>query len=145
MEDFEDFEDYRTINFKVVGGIIHFRCFFGTDIYPDTILKKYHDYLGGWNLPPFWSFGWHQSRWGYTSLHKFREIYHKFAEHGIPLDTLWSDLDYMVHYIDFEIDEIEFNPKEFREFLEESKLQWVPIVDAGIDVSNTTGYLEGVK
>lgn len=51
----------------------------------------------------------------------------------------------MVHYIDFEIDEIEFNPVEFREFLEESKLNWVPIVDAGIDVSNTTGYLEGVK
>lgn len=46
------------MKFITIGGIIHIKLFLG-DASPRTAVKKYHKYLGGWMLPPFWGFGFH--------------------------------------------------------------------------------------
>jgi len=33
-----------------------------------------------------------------------REVFDKYTNFNIPLDTLWSDVDYMDNYKDFTID-----------------------------------------
>lgn len=42
-----------TINYKIAGGIIHLKFFLG-DLYPETSIKRYHEYIEGFGMPPFW-------------------------------------------------------------------------------------------
>ena len=67
-------------------------------------MKKYHNYIGPANIPPFWSLGYHQSRWGYKSLTQFSEVIQNFKQSKIPIDTMWSDLDYMKNKAIFTVD-----------------------------------------
>lgn len=62
-----------TLNFKFIGGIIHLKLFLG-DYDPETAIKLYHTYLGGWALHPFWSMGYHHSRWPIKTSNKLKTI-----------------------------------------------------------------------
>ena len=46
----------KSLQFKVIGGILDFRFFLGNDD-PEQVVERYHRYLGGWFPPPFWGFG----------------------------------------------------------------------------------------
>jgi alpha-glucosidase/lysosomal alpha-glucosidase len=63
-----DFEyNGESMKFITIGGVVHFKLFLGNHD-PNTAVKLYHQYLGGgWALHPFWSMGFHQSRWGYKT------------------------------------------------------------------------------
>lgn len=47
------------------------------------------------HIPPFWSLGFHQCRWGYPDVSKLESVLSKYESNGIPLDSIWSDIDYM--------------------------------------------------
>jgi len=64
--------------------------------------------LGISAVPPFWSLGFHQCRWGYHKVENLETVLTKYAENDLPLDTIWSDIDYMDHFEDFTIDEARF-------------------------------------
>lgn len=55
------------MTYHSIGGNVHFLIFIG-DKNPEKLIRHYHEYIGGIHIPPFWSLGWHQSRWGYRSL-----------------------------------------------------------------------------
>ena len=120
-----------SITFKVVGGIFDFVFFLG-DKRPDTVIKRYHDYIGHFVMMPFWSMGLHQSRWGYNDIGAFERIIRKYNEYDIPLDVIWSDIDYMVEKEDFTMNTRAFPPKKLTELLTSTGKRWVPIIDAGI-------------
>ena len=52
------------LTYKVIGGIIDLR-FIIHDKNPKELLKEFNKYQGQSNIPPFWSLGFHQCRWGY--------------------------------------------------------------------------------
>lgn len=58
-------------------------------------MEKFHEYIGASHIPPFWSIGYHQCRWGYQTVDVLEEVLDKFKENDLPIDTIWSDLDYM--------------------------------------------------
>lgn len=80
-----------------------------------------------------WALGWHQSRWGYKTDSVLRDVMYKYEEKNLPLDTIWSDIDYMDRYQDFTYDPVNFAllPKIIDD-LHENNLQYIPIIDAGI-------------
>jgi len=45
-------------------------------------------------IPPFWSLGYHQSRWGYENITVIQDVIKNFKDKDIPLDTIWNDMDY---------------------------------------------------
>ena len=47
-------------------------------------------------IPPFWSFGFHQCRWGYQNSSDLLEVLSRYESNKIPLDTIWTDIDYML-------------------------------------------------
>jgi len=55
-------------------------------------------------LHPFWSSGFHLSRWGFNNSRTMNEVKNKFDNLKIPIDTIWNDIDYMDRYADFTID-----------------------------------------
>jgi alpha-glucosidase len=91
-----------------VGGIINFRFLIGNSNITGLIRSFQETCIGKPALPPFWSLGFHQSRWGYDSVDTLNDVLSNYSQYGLPLDTIWSDIDYMVDFKDFVIDEDNF-------------------------------------
>lgn len=64
----------------------------------------------------------------------------------LPLDTIWSDIDYMDKYKDFTVDPINFGKmNDFVDQLHAVNLHYVPILDGGIAVrDNYNVYKQGL-
>lgn len=65
------------IVYHSVGGTIQFILVLG-DKNPEEVLQRYHAYIGGSYIPPFWGLGWHQCRWGYKSSQILRDVVKKY-------------------------------------------------------------------
>lgn len=94
----------------------------------------YHDIVGKPVMVPEWSFGWHQCRWGYDNLAKLQAAVKGYNDNKIPLDTIWSDIDYMHDYRDFTIDAVNFPGLAtwVTGTLHTTGKHYIPIIDAGI-------------
>ena len=95
-------------------GVVEYRILGGTlDLYflsgptPKAVVEQYSDVVGKPAKMPFWAFGYHMCRWGkaWSSLEGVKEIVERMSEEGIPLETVWNDLDYMDRYRDFSVNE----------------------------------------
>lgn len=69
------------------------------------LTEKLQRLVGVTPRPPLWALGHQQCRWGYKSQAELDELARNFELHAIPNDGLWLDIDYMVGYRVFTIDE----------------------------------------
>lgn len=49
-------------------------------------------------LVPEWVLGWHQCKYGWRELSEAQEVYDTYNKEKLPLDVMWSDIDYMDKY-----------------------------------------------
>jgi alpha-glucosidase (family GH31 glycosyl hydrolase) len=132
------------LTYRIVGGLLDLNFFLG-DSYPETAVQMYHDYLGGWILHPLWSYGFHQCRWGYVDINNLTWVVGNYTFYDLPLDVIWSDINYMDSYIDFTIDTVNFPLANLSNLLTTSGKRWICIIDAGIALAqNTTIYQNGL-
>ncbi len=111
------------------------------------IVKEFRGLIGRSYIPPKWAFGFGQSRWGYENEADVRHVYESYEKAGIPLDSIYMDIDYMERYKDFTIDETKF-PKfeDFNKEMLDNGIHLVPIIDAGVKIEEGYSvYEEGVK
>ncbi|MCQ2531155.1 MAG: glycoside hydrolase family 31 protein [Saccharofermentans sp.] len=97
------------------------------------IVKQFRGIIGKSYIPPFWAFGYGQSRWGYKDEHDIREVAQKYKEKEIPLDSIYMDIDYMERYKDFTV-----NKERFPDFMKPEARVWFgakykTLMDLGID------------
>ena len=119
------------VTHKMIGGVFDLYFFYPGS--SEFVMRNYHELVGRPYLPPFWSLGFHQCRYGWRSLDKVKEVVAKFEENDIPLEVMWADIDYMKDYADFTVDPVRFRGlKEFVDDLHRRKMKWVPIIDAGL-------------
>ncbi|KAI1823241.1 glycoside hydrolase family 31 protein [Xylaria intraflava] len=122
------------ITWRALGGSIDLYFFEGPS--QDQVTKLYQTSAVG--LPAmhqYWTFGFHQCRWGYHNWAETKEVVANFSKHGIPLETMWNDIDYMNAFREMENDPINFPYDEGEEFLAQlhkNDQHYIPIVDAGI-------------
>ena len=100
---------------------------------PADVVRKFSQLTVLPDMPPLWSLGHHQARWGYTSTDKVREVVKGFRKSGIPLGAIWLDIDYMEGYRVFTWNKKKYKDHEelIRE-LHSSGIRLVTIVDPGI-------------
>ena len=109
------------------------------EITPRDVVREFRRIIGKSYIPPFWAFGYQQSRWSYPDKEAVDKIIDGYNEAGIPLDCIYLDIDYMKDYKDFTVDEDKF--PDFAAYVEEKKKQGIrliPIIDAGIKAES--GY-----
>ncbi len=114
---------------------------------PLKVVREFRALIGKSYLPPFWAFGFQQSRWSYHNSEAVDRIIDGYDRAGIPLDCVYLDIDYMDSFKDFTVDGSKF--PDFERFVAEKKekgIRLIPIIDAGIKAEE--GYEifdEGVK
>ncbi|MCH5202441.1 MAG: alpha-glucosidase [Oscillospiraceae bacterium] len=113
----------------------------------NEIVKDFRTIIGTSYMPPMWAFGYQQSRWSYPDKNEINRIIEGYEKAGIPLDTVYLDIDYMDNFKDFTI-----NQKAFPDFekyvaeLKEKGIRLIPIIDAGIKWEKGFDvYEEGAK
>ncbi len=112
-----------------------------------NIIKQFRQLIGKSYLAPLWAFGYLQSRWGYKTKDDVLKVIECHKKNKIPLEGICLDIDYMVDYKDFSVDEKKF--PDFKNFVSDLKkegIYLVPIIDAGIKVQEGYEvYEEGCK
>eukprot|EP00826_Nyctotherus_ovalis_P021370 TRINITY_DN1688_c0_g1_i6.p1 TRINITY_DN1688_c0_g1~~TRINITY_DN1688_c0_g1_i6.p1 ORF type:complete len:893 (+),score=129.11 TRINITY_DN1688_c0_g1_i6:234-2912(+) len=119
------------VNHKTIGGIIDLYFF-----YPDTaenVIKNYHSFIGRPYLPPMWTLGYHQSRWGWDTLDDVKAAVDSLERADFPFDVIWSDIDHKQDYKDFTINKNTYGGLDkFVDRLHEMAVHWIPIVNQGL-------------
>ena len=120
-----------TTRFAAAGGEMNYYFIYGPDLH--EVARGYARLTGTHELPPQWSLGYHQSRWGYYPDRRVREIADRFRAEAIPCDAIYLDIDYMDGYRCFTWNESHFpNPKRLISDLQEQGFETVVMIDPGI-------------
>eukprot|EP01087_Luapelamoeba_hula_P008083 TRINITY_DN2007_c0_g2_i1.p1 TRINITY_DN2007_c0_g2~~TRINITY_DN2007_c0_g2_i1.p1 ORF type:complete len:632 (-),score=85.35 TRINITY_DN2007_c0_g2_i1:24-1835(-) len=128
-----------SLTWRTVGGILDFYVFLGPS--PAEVVAQYTEVVGRPYMPPYWSLGWHQCRWGYHTIQDVETVVTKYAQNNIPLETMWSDIDYMHEYLDFTFSPTRFPVAQMSNFVQKlhtNGQHYVVINDCGI--ANATDY-----
>lgn len=100
---------------------------------PIEIVKEFRNAIGKSYIPPFWAFGYQQSRWSYPDAKTVDSVIDGYDKAGIPLDCVYLDIDYMDSYKDFTVDDKKF--PDFADYVSKKREQGIhliPIIDAGV-------------
>ena len=126
----EEFNNDVLLEHRTIGGVIDY--YITINETPDEALVSLHDIIGHPTLPPFWSLGFHQCRWGYKNTKDIRDIYENYVANEIPIDTFWGDIDILEDYRIFTLNQNNFIdlPSLISE-LHQKNFKFVPIVDLG--------------
>ncbi|MFS0637879.1 TIM-barrel domain-containing protein [Mesobacillus foraminis] len=101
------------------------------------VMKSFADLTGTPPMPPQWSLGYIQSKFGYKSWEEVNKITDTFREKQIPMDGMVLDVYWAKdnHYFDMTWSEAFANPKQSMEELAKKGVKMVPIVDPYIQVT----------
>ena len=115
---------------RTIGGVIDY--YITINETPDQALISLHDIIGHPTLPPFWSLGFHQCKWGYKNTKEIRDVYENYIAHELPIDTFWGDIDILQDYRIFTLNLKNFGdlPSLISE-IHQKNFKFVPIVDLG--------------
>ncbi|CAG8110598.1 unnamed protein product [Penicillium salamii] len=128
----------EALKWRTLGGSIDLTFYSGPN--QADVTKNYQlSTIGLPALQQYFTLGFHQCRWGYNNWTQLEEVVNNFEKFGIPLETIWNDIDYMHGYRDFENDNNRYPYSEGEEFLEKlhaSGRHYVPIVDSALYIPN---------
>ena len=125
----------KNILWSMEGGIIDLYLISDTNFNRNH--KKIAELTGYSILPPLWSLGYHQSRWGYKDSNDIIEVEKKFNELNIPFDCLWFDIEHTDQKKYFTWDQKLFgNIKILLDKLNKEHRYFVTIIDPHIKKDN---------
>ncbi|VFQ85512.1 unnamed protein product [Cuscuta campestris] len=135
-----------SLTYKVIGGVLDFYFFSGPS--PLDVVDQYTAFIGRPAAMPYWSFGFHQCRWGYHNLSVLEDVVDNYQKAKIPLDVIWNDDDHMDGKKIFTLNPVNYPRPQTLAFLSKIHAQgmkYIVIVDPGIGVNKSYGvYQRGI-
>jgi len=81
------------LEYNTLGGVFDF--YFVAGPTPVTVSQQYAEIVGLPAMMPYWGFGFHNCRYGYQDAFAVAEVIYNYSKAEIPLETMWTDIDYM--------------------------------------------------
>jgi len=131
-----EFNEKKELKFKLLGGIIDLKLFLG-DKNPETAIKKFHAYINGFYMMPFWAFGLHQAIIGSFESNKISKILEKFEKNTLQIDAIWSDIELMQKCNKTNNESVFENIKEWKK-----KVKFVNQISPGIIISANNEFFQ---
>lgn len=126
------------IIWRTLGGNIDLYFYAGPTV--EKVAQSYQASAIGYPaMQQYFTFGYHQCRWGYNNWSMVSDVVDNFEKYSIPLENIWTDIDYMEMFRDFTTDPNRFNQDEGRQFLDQlhaSGRHYIPITDSAIYIPN---------
>lgn len=91
----------ESITYRALGGSIDLYFFQGPT--QPEVTSSYLKAIGLPAMQQYWTFGFHQCRWGYKSWSDLQEVVDNYIKFDIPLETIW--------YVEFSHDHASFPSK----------------------------------
>lgn len=86
-------ESGQYLEYNTLGGVLDFYFVAGPS--PLDVARQYSEIVGTPAMQPYWGLGFHQCRYGYQDVYDVAEVVYNYSQAGIPLETMWTDIDYM--------------------------------------------------
>jgi len=134
----------QNITYRTLGGSFDLYFLSGQDSTGkssalETIRQFQVGCVGTPAMQQFWTFGFHQTRWGYENISVMESIVKGYKDANIPLECMWNDIDIYDLYRDFTSDNNTFPAAGMQKFiasLHANGQYYVPIIDSNIYVPN---------
>ena len=110
------------------------------------VVRNFTALTGRAEVPPLWSLGHHQCRWGYKSAAEFLALKKNFQACDVPVSALWYDIDYMDGYRVFTWNRRTMPaPGKLNRALKRAGIRTVAIVDPGVKLDPGYAIYESGK
>uniref|UniRef100_S4RJX0 Uncharacterized protein n=1 Tax=Petromyzon marinus TaxID=7757 RepID=S4RJX0_PETMA len=127
------------VTYRTTGGILDFYFTLGPS--PEEVTQQYTALIGRPAMPPYWSLGFQLCRYGYANDTEILNLYNDMKAAGVPYDTQYGDIDYMVRQLDFTLNKEKFGnfPNLIRHMHDEG-MRIIIILDPAIAANETEPY-----
>lgn len=138
-DDSKQYLEYNTL-----GGVFDFYFLAGPT--PKDVSSQYAGVVGLPAMQSYWTFGFHNCKYGYRDVYEVAEVVYNYSQAGIPLETMWTDIDYMDGRRVFTLDPLRFPTHKMRElvsYLHAHDQHYIVMVDPAVSVSNNSAFQRG--
>jgi alpha-glucosidase len=121
------------LEYNTIGGVLDFYFFAGPS--PVDVAQQSAEVLGLPAMVPYWTYGFHQCKYGWPNLTWVQDVVSSYKNAGIPLEVMWGDIDYMDGRLDFTVDPFRYPAARMRAFIDSlhnNNQKYVMMLDPGI-------------
>ncbi|KAJ5167440.1 alpha/beta-glucosidase agdC [Penicillium canariense] len=125
------------LEYNTIGGVLDFYFLAGPT--PKDVAKQYSEIVGLPAMQSYWTFGFHNCRYGYRDVYDVAEAVYNYSLARIPLETMWTDIDYMYGRRVFTLDPQRFPIDKMRELvdhLHKHNQHYIVMVDPAVSDSD---------
>jgi alpha-glucosidase len=109
-------DEGQYLEYNSLGGI--FDLYFMSGSNPKETSMEVAKTVGYPALMPYWGFGFHQCRYGYQDVYEVAGVIANYSAANIPLETMWTDIDYMDYRRTLSLDPDRFALDKMRQMID---------------------------
>ena len=138
--------DGQYLEYNMIGGIVDLYFLAGPS--PQQVSQQCAEVVGLPAMMPYWGFGFHQCKYGYQDVFELAEVVANYSEADIPLETMWTDIDYMDLRKIFTLDPQRFPLHMMRQlvdYLHSHQQHYIMMVDPGVAAQDYNAFINGQR
>jgi len=137
-------DDGQYLEYDLLGGVLDFYFLAGPS--PAEVAQQYSEVVGKSAMMPYWGLGFHQCRYGMRDVYEVAEVVANYSSADIPLENMWTDIDYMYLRRVFTLDPERFPLHLMRELvstLHDRQQKYIVMVDPAIAYQDYPAFNNG--